>query len=76
MLALLSIVALFGLLAGGLLGCAAVRAQCLVTEALLHSSADASPPAALLVPYIPPVCAVLAPCGRGASALSVLTILR
>ena len=44
---------------------------CRVSEVRLHSAADASRPAALLVGQILPVFSLLAPCGTGASAPSV-----
>ena len=50
---------------------ATITSLCRVSEVRWHSAADASRPAALLVGYILPVCALLAPCGTGASAPSV-----
>src|SRR6266576_1212035 len=37
----------------------------------LHSAGDASPLTALLLPHIFPICSVVAPCHRGASAPSM-----
>src|SRR5206468_6093655 len=42
-----------------------------VTKRQLHSAGDASPPTALLLPYIWTICSVVAPCWRGASPPSV-----
>jgi len=42
-----------------------------VAKVWLHSTGDASPPAALLLVQILPVFSVVAPCGRGASPVSV-----
>jgi len=42
-----------------------------VVKVWLHSTGDASPPAALLLPQILPVFSVVAPCRRGASPVSV-----
>ena len=42
-----------------------------VVKVSLHSTGDASPLAALLLPHILPVCSVVAPCHRGASPVSV-----
>jgi len=43
-----------------------------VVKVPLHSSADASRPAALLIGRILPACSLFAPGGAGASALSML----
>ena len=45
----------------------ATSSQC---ESLVHSTGDASPPAALILPQILPVCSVVAP-PAGASPVSV-----
>src|SRR5437773_12531083 len=42
-----------------------------VVKVWLHSTGDASPPAALLLTQILPVFSVVAPCRRGASPVSV-----
>ena len=42
-----------------------------VAKVWLHSTGDASPPAALLLAQILPVFSVVAPCRRGASPVSV-----
>src|SRR5437899_7575649 len=42
-----------------------------VVKVWLHSTSDASPPAALLLLQILPVFSVVAPCRRGASLVSV-----
>src|SRR2546428_11894465 len=48
-----------------------LSAQQPVVKVWLHSTGDASPPAALLLPQILPVFSVVAPCPRGASPVSV-----
>src|SRR5712691_11907089 len=48
-----------------------VRLQQPVVKVWLHSTGDASPLAALLLPQILPVFSVVAPCHRGASPVSV-----
>src|SRR5207247_11423728 len=53
----------------GLLGQA--RLEQPVVKVWLHSTGEASPPAALLLAQILPVSSVVAPCRRGASAVSV-----
>jgi len=47
------------------------RCQQAVVKVWLHSTSDASPPAALLLLQILPVFSVVAPCRRGASLVSV-----
>src|SRR5438477_11665699 len=49
----------------------ALRAKQPVVKVWLHSTSDASPPAALLLAHILPVFSVVAPCRRGASPVSV-----